>query len=66
MFTEKERITKEIEAYLSAPTTQNIKEGLISYPIVRRLYLKFNCVRSSEAICERMFSYAGNVHFHLF
>lgn len=66
MFTEKERITKEVEAYMSTPTTPNIKEGLANYPNIHQLFLKFNCVRSSEAICERMFSYAGKVHFCVF
>lgn len=62
LYSEKEQMTKEIEAYMSTPTTSNIKEGLENFPTVRRLYMKYNCVRSSEAICERMFSYAGNVH----
>lgn len=28
-------------------------------PIVLKLYIKFNAIKSIEAICERMFTYAG-------
>lgn len=54
------RITKEIDRYLCAKTSTHVEDGLNDFPIIRKLFLKFNCVRSSEAICERMFSYAGN------
>lgn len=62
LYGERERIIKQIDAYLCTPTTPNIEEGLKNFPIIHRLYLKFNCIRSSEAVCERMFSYAGKFH----
>lgn len=55
------RILTEIDNYLHTKTNTNIEDGLKDFPIVRKLFLKFNCIRSSEAICERMFSYAGNL-----
>lgn len=61
VYNTKERIVREIDAYLSAPNTLNFDEELSKYPNVRELFLMYNCIRSSEAICERMFSYAGNV-----
>lgn len=59
IYDNKERIKREIEAYLSMPDTTDIEQGLSKFPSVRELFLKYNCIRSSEAICERMFSYAG-------
>lgn len=57
----REQIRQEVNAYLSAPKTDNITQGLSDFPTIHRLYLKFNNIRSSEAICERMFSYAGMI-----
>lgn len=54
-------IMSEIDRYLRSQTNANIEDGLKDSPIVRKMFLKFNCVRSSEAMCERMFSYAGNL-----
>lgn len=53
------QITKEVDNYLHTKTCANIEDGLKDFPIIRKMFLKFNCIRSSEAICERMFSYAG-------
>lgn len=58
----KKRLEDEIEDYLSAPDNQNIEEGLSNYPNIKELFLMYNCIKSSEAICERMFSYAGNCY----
>lgn len=55
------RIRNEIDSYLHSKTNANIEDGLKDFPIVRQMFLKFNCIRSSEAICERMFSYAGKL-----
>lgn len=55
----KEIIMREVDMYLSSKPASNIVAGLRDYPNLRRVFLKFNCIRSSEAICERMFSYAG-------
>lgn len=55
----KEMIKQEIDAYLSTPDTEDIKQELSKYPYIRELFRASNCIRSSEAICERMFSYAG-------
>lgn len=58
------RIMTEIEYYLREKTNKSVEDGLKDYPIIRKIFLKFNCIKSSEAICERMFSYAGNFQFH--
>lgn len=49
----------EIDKYLRTQTTSDVKAGLSDFPYIRKLYLKFNSIRSTEAICERLFSYAG-------
>lgn len=56
-------LQNEIERYLSSKNTKNVTESLAEYPTIRKLFLKFNCIRSTEAICERLFSYAGK-NFH--
>lgn len=53
------RIMTEIDSYLCSKTNQDIAEGLKNFPTIRQLFLKYNCIRSSEAICESLFSYAG-------
>lgn len=63
MWDDRERIIKQIDGYLCTKTTPNIEEGLKNFPVIRELFEKFNCIRSTEAICERMFSYAGNRQF---
>lgn len=60
LWNDREKIIKQIDAYLCTKTTPNIEEGLKNFPIILEMFEKFNCIRSSEAICERMFSYAGN------
>lgn len=55
----KDDIRREVDMYFSTKPSLNIEDGLRSYPNIHRVFLKFNCIRSSEAICERMFSYAG-------
>lgn len=55
----------EIERYLRAPTSDDIIGHLNEYPLIRQVYLKYSCIRTSEAICERMFSFAGKL-FELF
>lgn len=55
------RIMKEIDRYLFTKANVNLEDGLNDFPTIRKLFLKFNCIRSSEAICERMFSYAGEL-----
>lgn len=56
----REEIIREVDMYFGTKPSLNIEAGLRSYPNIRRVFLKFNCIRSSEAICERMFSYAGS------
>lgn len=53
------RIMAEIDSYFCTKTNQDIAEGLKNFPTIRKLFFKYNCIRSSEAICERLFSYAG-------
>lgn len=55
----KEMIKQEIDAYLSTPDTADIKQELSKYSYIRELFCASNCIRSSEVICERMFSYAS-------
>ena len=52
-------LIKEIDDYLLEKTTPNLNDGLKMFPTIKELFLKFNCIKASEAICERMFSYAG-------
>lgn len=56
-------VKDEIERYLRVKPTSSIQNGLKDYPIIRSIFMKFNCIQTSEAICERMFSYAGNFFF---
>lgn len=62
----KESIKSEVDKYFGIKRSSNIKEGLRDFPNIFRVFLKFNCIRSSEAIYERMFSYAGKKHFFLY
>lgn len=52
-------IMDEIIRYLKAPTSNDINEHLHQFPLIRDVYIKYSCIRTSEAICERMFSYAS-------
>lgn len=52
-------LLNEITQYLHAPTSDDIIGELNKFPIIKKIYQKYACVRTSEAICERMFSYAG-------
>lgn len=49
----------EIENWLCLSTDPDIKAAFKDFPLIKKLFMKFNCIRSSEAICERLFSYAG-------
>lgn len=53
------RLQNEIEKYLTTKKCRDISDGLREYPTISKLFYKFNCIRSTEAICERLFSYAG-------
>lgn len=53
------QIKDEIERFLRAKSTSNLAADLADYPNIRVIFMKFNCIRSSEAICERLFSFAG-------
>lgn len=59
-------VTVEIENYLTCPVASDINDGLKSFPMVQKLFRKFNSIRSTEAICERMFSYAGLYQLFIF
>lgn len=52
-------LMSEIDKYLLSSASVNIKDGLKGYPHITAIYEKYNCIRSTEAICERLFSYAG-------
>lgn len=55
------QLKNEIEKFLNSPKNPNISEGLEDAPTICKLYMKYNSIRSTEAICERMFSYAGEL-----
>lgn len=57
--TKREQIEKEIDKFLSEKTSTNVCETLNDFPNIKKVFMKYNCIRSSEAICERLFSYAG-------
>lgn len=56
--TQRDRIEEEIDDFLNEKTTEKL-ETLDRFPHIKKVFMKFNCIRSSEAICERLFSYAG-------
>lgn len=51
----------EISNYLIEPVVQeaNFNEHLSKFPTIKKVFQKFNAFSSSEADCERLFSYAG-------
>ncbi|XP_055308410.1 uncharacterized protein LOC129572471 [Sitodiplosis mosellana] len=54
----------EVHMYLTTPpTNMDCCKYLSDFPTIRKLYLKYNSIRTSEAICERLFRYAGII-FH--
>lgn len=57
--TKREQIEKEIDKFLSEKTSTNVCETLKDFPNIKKVFMKYNCIRCSEAICERLFSYAG-------
>lgn len=52
-------ILTEITQFLSSKPCNNKLEHLNKYPIIKQVFCKFNCIQTSEAICERLFSVAG-------
>lgn len=53
-------LIQEINNYLCKKCENDVVAGLKDFPNIRRIYCKYNSIRSTEALCERMFSYAGN------
>lgn len=62
----KREISIEVDAFLKSMRDESIENGLTNYPNIQRVFLKYNCIRSSEAICERLFSYAGDFLLYLY
>lgn len=68
-FTQSAPLVAEISAYLrkSKLVYQTDNHGLErlqymnEFPILKELYLKYNCISASEADVERIFSYAGRL-----
>lgn len=52
-------LLEEINGYLFAPSTNDVTAQFMRFPMIKKIYQKYSCIRTSEAICERMFSYAG-------
>lgn len=50
-------LANEIANHLKRPTEKD--HGLDSFPTIKKLYFKFNCISCNEADVERVFSYAG-------
>lgn len=61
----RQEIIQEVDMYFSTKPSMTIEAGLRDFRNIRRVFLKFNCVRSSEAICEHMFSYGGRYFIFL-
>lgn len=59
--TSEAKIKEEIDAYLRAKPEPDLIKGLKDFPVIRSIFSKFNCIRSSEAVCERMFSFADEI-----
>lgn len=59
-------VEQEVQNYLTSKATPDIETGLQNFPIIAKIFKKFNCIRSTEAICERLFSYAGKIHWNQF
>lgn len=59
--------TTEISNYLIEPVVKeaNFKEHLNRFPTMKKVFQKFNAFNSSEADCERLFSYAGMYSFSI-
>lgn len=61
----KTMIEKEIDSYLNDGISKEVDDFSKFFPNIFKLFQKFNCIRSSEAICERLFSYAIKDYFLL-
>lgn len=69
-FTSSVPLVAELSSYLRKPKlvyqTKNHAFERLQYmnefPILKELYLKFNCILSTEADVERIFSYAGSLN----
>lgn len=53
----------EIRQYLDKSTSRpnDVPKHVKQVPSIKKIYCKYNCLRTSEAICERMFSFAGKL-----
>lgn len=51
-------VSAEISSYLREKHSLDM-DILEKYPFIKQIYLKFNCIKTSEAIMERIFCYAG-------
>lgn len=61
-----ESISIEATAFLRVPTTDDF-EQFGQFPRLKNVFLKFNCIMTSEALMERMFSFAGRIYiFYIF
>ena len=60
--------TTEISNYLTEPVVKenSFNEHLSKFPTIKKVFQKFNAFSSSEANCERLFSYAGSYLFFIF
>lgn len=66
-FTQNTPLIAELSAYLRKPkivyqTENHDLERLMylnDFPIIKQLYLKYNCIFATEADVERVFSFAG-------
>lgn len=60
-------LISEISAYFRDPkiATKSNHECLLyldKFPLMKEIFLKFNCIFQTEADVERIFSYAGRLH----
>ncbi|XP_055306361.1 uncharacterized protein LOC129570688 [Sitodiplosis mosellana] len=56
-------ILLEIKNFLRDKLTTDFESTFRTYPNMKEVFLKFNCLMTSEANCERIFSYADAISF---
>lgn len=54
------KVSDEIKNFLQTPAVPDYdKKYFRSFPIMKKIFMKFNCIHTSEADVERIFSYCG-------
>lgn len=69
-FTQSTPLVAEISSYFRKPKLEYQTENhnferllyMNEFPIIKQLYLKYNCISATEADVERVFSFAGSLN----